>query len=428
MESALELFEPSEYLDKRGPGYFSILAKMNGKTVQESYELQHLETVVGGLNPNIDTWISQATFTAPNRRAVNLYSVGLLFADLDTYNIPGLQQKKPEQISNLLILYCGDRGVPAPSIVLFSGRGLQAKWLLANALPPSRLYEWNHIQRKLVDLLNDFGSDHNAKDISRVLRLDRTVNTKSGERCRVVYVNSGVEAVPTRYDFEEIAELFPEPEPEERPKKTTAKVLTLPHEMNLRRLNWYRLYDIRDLWKLRGGVPKGYRETTLFWELNFLLRADPGKTGDMWKEAQTLAAEIDDHNGFYRNSDLSTLYGKAKANKAGGTVLYKGKRHPPLYTPRNDTLINLFKITPDEEKNLRTIISKQEKYRRKVEKRRDQGMREQAYRYSRPWESLEISRRTFYRSLERAGKRGEESFITRVGTKCVKLPISLMRR
>ncbi|WP_178377651.1 helix-turn-helix domain-containing protein [Nitrosomonas cryotolerans] len=34
------------------------------------------------------------------------------------------------------------------------------------------------------------------------------------------------------------------------------------------------------------------------------------------------------------------------------------KEFAPLYTPRNDTLINLFEITDSEQKELRTIISK----------------------------------------------------------------------
>lgn len=51
-----------------------------------------------------------------------------------------------------------------------------------------------------------------------------------------------------------------------------------------------------------------------------------------------------------------TLYAKAKAYEAGERVTFSGKEFAPLYTPRNNTLINLFQITTDEQRQLRTII------------------------------------------------------------------------
>ena len=91
-----ELFEPGEYLDQRGPGFFSILAKPQGRARQASYELELLPQVVKAADPDVDTWITQAVFNQANRRAVNMQSVGLLFSDLDTYHVEGLRNKSPE--------------------------------------------------------------------------------------------------------------------------------------------------------------------------------------------------------------------------------------------------------------------------------------------------------------------------------------------
>jgi hypothetical protein len=396
-----ELFEPGEYLTTGRPGYFSILAKPHGHAQQASYELAHLPEVVEGLNPAFDTWITQAVFNAPNRRAVNLRDVGLLFADLDTYRTPGLAGKSPEELVALLLLYCGQEGLPAPSIVLYSGRGLQAKWLLSEALEPVSLFEWNTAQLGLVKILEPFSSDMNSRDVSRVLRVDRTTNTKSGERCRVVYVTGGIEACPARYDFTELREILVREEAPKVHRPTTG--LHLPQEMNLKRLNWFRLYDLRTLWKGRGGVKKGWRELTLFWELNFLLRAEPGKISELWYEAAALAAEIDPGKPFYQKSDLSTLYRKAQEARAGVAVEYSGRTFPPLYTPRNTTLLELFHITPEEEKSLRTIISASEKYRRVVAKRRAAGVLPRPDLSSRPWEAMGISRAWWYRLQQRRG-------------------------
>ena len=48
----------------------------------------------------------------------------------------------------------------------------------------------------------------------------------------------------------------------------------------------------------------------------------------------------------------------AKAHEAGEKVEFGGKQFAPLYTPKNDTLISLFHITDDEQRKLRTLISR----------------------------------------------------------------------
>ena len=405
------LFEPAEYLDEQSPGYFSVLAKphgADGRAEQHSYELHHLPTVVRGLNPAFDTWISQASFSQPNRRAVNLESVGLLFCDLDTYNVPNLANRSAEEQANLLVAFCIAEEIPTPSIILFSGRGLQAKWLLTHALGPVSLYDWNSVQLALVKTLEPFAADVNSRDVSRVLRLENTVNTKSGQKARVVYVTGGVEDCPARYDFQDLRELFEKryPTVKERPaqkqEKREPRILSLPQDVSFKRLNWCRLNDIRNLWELRGGVPVGYREVTLFWELNFLLRAEPGRLADIWKEAEALAGQIGSSDGWYRNYDVSTLYRKAREARNGLTVEFHGREYPPLYTPRNQTLIDTFRITADEERQMKTIISQTEKYRREMERRRAAGVRERSEYLSgsierqKPWEAEGISRRTWY--------------------------------
>ena len=411
-----DLFEPELYLEKRGPGFFSILAKPSGVARQSSYELRLLPKVIEAVDPTIDTYITQATFRKPNRRAVNLRNVGVLFTDLDTYKSEGLRGKTPEQQAALLLIFCGEEGIPTPSLILFSGRGLQPKWLLDEALGPANLPEWNRAQLALVKILEPFAADMLSKDIGRVLRLDHTVNTKSGEIARVLYITGGHPDCIAHYSFEDLQAALLERCPElTRPakprtakgaktRKTTCPVLSLPQEISLQRLNWYRLYDLRGLWVLRGGVPEGYRELTLFWQLNFLLRAKPVSVGEMWNEAQGLAAEIGPEwfRKEVRRSTLSTLYRKAQETTAGARIEFQGREYPPLYTPRNQTLVDLFQITTDEERVLRTIISQQEKVRRQREKRRVTGVmprneyEQQSLSRLRPWESEQISRAWWY--------------------------------
>ena len=75
-----------------------------------------------------------------------------------------------------------------------------------------------------------------------------------------------------------------------------------------------------------------------------------------------------------RSAELKTVYAKMKDYLAGKTVEFNGRTYPALYTPTNDTLINVFGITSEEQKELKTIIDDTEQYRRKVEGRRAEGM------------------------------------------------------
>jgi len=142
---------------------------------QDSYRLSQMPVVLSMLDHSRDTWLSQAEFIKPNRRVVNLARIGLLFADLDTYREPWAQGRSPEQLAAAVMFRCYDEGVPPPSILVFSGRGVQAKWLLDGTLPRQALPRWNACQRYLIDRLAGLGADPAAKDASRVLRLVNTV-------------------------------------------------------------------------------------------------------------------------------------------------------------------------------------------------------------------------------------------------------------
>ena len=202
-----------------------------------------------------------------------------------------------------------------------------------------------------------------------MLRLVNTVNSKSGEVCRVIHVEQGPDGEPIRYNFEYLAEaLLPvarwdiEADRKARADRRQFKLLPGGQTGNLRTLNgrqlaWDRLEDLRTLAALRGGVAEGERMQHLFWRLNFLLLSGATHTGQMYHEAAALARELDPRWN-YRSAELMTLYAKAKAHEAGEKVEFGGKQFAPLYTPKNDTLISLFHITDDEQRKLRTLISR----------------------------------------------------------------------
>ncbi|WP_256674227.1 replication protein [Pseudomonas sp. DE0010] len=360
------------YHDSTRSGFFSLLVDSRGGKRQSSHRLADMPKVLNLLDKKIDTWISQAEFIRPNRRVVNLLRLGLLFADLDTYRVPALASRKPDELAASVLFLCADTGLPAPSILIYSGRGIQAKWLLEGTIPRQALPRWNACQRYLVDRLTHVGADPMAKDASRVLRTVETVNSKSGEVCRVVHVQTGTDGQPIRYNFEYLAEaLLPaarwtieQQRQEQAETRTKKKPFLLVHGNkadNLRgfsgrQLAWDRLEDLRKLAELRGGVGEGSRMQHLFWRLNFLLLSGATNSKQMYHEAAALARELDPQWNS-RSKELMTLFSKAKAFELGERVSFAGKDYPPLYTPKNDTLINLFGISTDEQRQLKTIIS-----------------------------------------------------------------------
>ena len=395
----LVLFDGTEeartYHDPSLFGFFSILVNVNGSKRQSSHRLIEMPTVLGLIDKTRDTWISQAEFIRPSRRVVNLARIGLLFADLDIYRIDWATGRSPKQLAQSVLYHCHQEGIPPPSILIFSGRGIQAKWLLEGTLPRAALPRWNACQRYLIDRLKPVGADVGAKDASRVLRLVETVNSKSNQICRVVHVENGTDGQPVRYNFEFLAEvLLPvarwdiEKQQQKRNERQKRKQLKLLEgdktPSNLRgfsgrQLAWHRLEDLRTLATLRGGVSEGERMKHLFWRLNFLLLSGATNSRLMYHEAAALAREVD-AGWSYNSKELMTLYAKAKQYEAGEKISFGNKEFAPLYTPRNDTLINLFNITDSEQKELRTIISKDMALnrRRDRDRKRDEERRRAA--------------------------------------------------
>ena len=137
-------------------------------------------------------------------------------------------------------------------------------------------------------------------------------------------------------------------------------------------LNWGRLLDLRQLVAMRGGISEGMRMMMLAYQMNFLALSRQIEPRTFFLEAKQVANAIDPTWGFH-NTDLSAIIGKFKEALAGKTVFFAGREYSPLYTPTNETLIDLFQITDDEQRQLKTIISsniKRERFNETREKKR----------------------------------------------------------
>jgi len=229
------------------------------------------------------------------------------------------------------------------------------------------------------------------------LRVVGTVNTKSGATVKIAHITCGADGEPIRYSFDYLCEwLLPfsreqldkmrSDRAEQREQRQQKAELHLASSQQAikglrafsgRQLAWHRLEDLRTLVTLRGGVAEGGRMVWTFWALNFLLLSGATNSNQMYYEVRALAAGAGIGFRDMQEGELSTLFRKAQAHERGEKVDFNGHMYSPLYTPKNQSLIDTFGITDAEQRQLRTIVSqdeaKERDKRRKAQSRTEAG-------------------------------------------------------
>lgn len=155
--------EPLAYHDPERKGFVSILRKRPGDRMQQTtHKLVNLPEALSKLDGIGDIWVAQNEFFRPDRKLVHAARMPVNFLDLDTYNVPTLAALGPEAQCNAFLAECAAVGVPEPSLVVYSGRGLQAKWVLEEPAPSRAIPRWRSVQRALLNRFRDFGADARA--------------------------------------------------------------------------------------------------------------------------------------------------------------------------------------------------------------------------------------------------------------------------
>lgn len=408
---ALECDEHYLIHDINQPGFVSLLTQSpDGRKRQRSCKLSALPGTIEQLGSYGDIWISQGEFRKPNRRAVNLWRMPVAFVDIDTYKVPALQGLPMASLLERVLFACYDAGIPEPSLVVWSGRGLQAKWIFEKPVPSAALPRWQALENELCRRLAHVGADPLAKDVSRVLRLVGTTNSKADERVKVIHQanvpalggirRGGIiayafdafvdEMLPlTRGELEQLRECRQDANAQTlvdtAARDARKRRVTVVHGSKSARktasglrpfiesqLAWDRLGDIRKLAELRGwtsGAPAGERNLPLFLCACFLSQALV--VPRIESELAALAKEFaPTWTATELASCVSTTLSRARASARGETVDFDGMPVDPRYRWKNATLIERLQITPDEERQLTTIISETESRRRGAERSR----------------------------------------------------------
>ena len=409
--------EPFFYHDAERSGYIALLEQRGNRVHQQMATISSLAEHIQKRAGARDCWISQGEFFKPDRKVVNLARMQVAFVDLDTYKTARFENIQLEAQLGQLLTFCYDKQIPEPSLIIFSGRGLQAKWLFSAPVPAAALPRWAAVQRALNNLLSDFGADPQAMDASRVLRLDGTVSSRSGEIIRMVHravtPTMGAERLASgavAYDFDTLAETLLHLQRDELAAEVAERTAGKAHDAlakakrevlranlvlipggleqssstNSRplipsQLAWDRIGDLRTLAKIRGhdgGLPPGQRNLFVFLSACFLAQAHLVR--NLRPEIDALANEFSpDWSESEIASCVTSVVARAKAAARGEKVLFKGMQVDARYRFSNTTLVATLKVTDSEALELRTILSANEARRRNTQRhaavRRENG-------------------------------------------------------
>ena len=287
-----------------------------------------------------NVYITLNTFYKTYRRIECIKELNALFIDLDTYKTDFTK----EQILINLNENHFKQSMPIPNFIIDSGRGLYLIWLIKK-VPSMGLPLWKAVEEYFYKTLKEFGADRQALDATRILRVPGSFNSKTHTEVKII----------DNYDYlYELREIQSEymPELSEKAPVRRGRPLKIKYIFRERSLYHARILDLIKLCELREYDLKGHRELILFLYRYYLCYF----TEDIEK-------------ALYDTLELNSMFRQpltenevTRATKSAEKV-YKDQNKDYKY--KNETLINLLEISDEEQKKMKTIISKDEYKRRK---------------------------------------------------------------
>jgi hypothetical protein len=389
-QSELPLFDPTEprVLPQDRGAWFTInwLSPEGRLNRQKAFEVDELETVLRLIQGQPNAYMSQCFLDRPIRRHPFVLYGTHAYVDLDTYRIPSLAGLSLDAQAREVQLRCDDCGIPQPSALIASGRGLYGKWYWTCPVGPDGVGAMIAVNRGIQRKMAVLGADPKATDATRILRITGTEHTGAKRMVELLHLEQR-DGHTVTYEFDAFARQIA-PGTNDRP---TADLLLPPvadmdREARTQRggrmftregWHWAIVEDCYALARLRWGgiVPKGSRD--IFGHVIACQLARIFRPETLYQEI--IAAVSRTLPPHYIARDLanhcSTLMRNAREAVASGDWT-------KVYRYRKASLIDLLEITPAEERHMRALISDAEKRRREMareaEQRRAAGMIERA--------------------------------------------------
>ena len=397
-------FTPAQHFALCHPEYqrgtVAIANRSSGLWNEQQLYIDQAQSVAANLGGLPDVYFSQQSFNM-RRRITNLRELGGCYVDVDYHKCKAWEGKSPEIVAEQILIRVQDKGLPAPTVIFATGRGLLCCWM-HDFVPRGALPRWNAIQERLCAALHGFGADRSALDCARVFRLTGTVNSKTQTQVYAVWQNHHM----TRWDFEDLAaEVLPLTREElvslrlaraaKKAEKRVNRAITPIHILNAATL-WETV--LTDLQKLRdyrwfGEPPPGHRDMWMFFAANAIswIAAHPAVLA---REISELGKQCG-WNEREARSNMGAIQRNCQAAFDGKTKSWNGTEVDPRYRVRANTIVERLEVSPEEMRgaDLRVIIDANIRSERNAERqakhRRSKGA---ADRKQRAQERLKLGR------------------------------------
>lgn len=304
-----------------------------------------------------DIFYTPNTFNSPiKRERENLWQLHSFYIDID--HKEGTAPIDQYEVAMAIQELVNKNIIPEPSEYISSGRGIHVYWYI-NDCHVMLLDLWERLEgyiynsiKVIEKKINNIKVDKLATDPTRLLRLVGTINSRNNEECYSMLKNENI------YNIFDLKKQYLKPIAKK--KKCSSKISFLPTK-NLYTLNMSRIEDFKTILELRQGKVKGYRNALIMLYSYHYRLANDITVEELIKNTKAFNKGIKEP---YPVKELTSV-----CRSVNRTVKYFREDNSKGYKFTNKYIIEMLELTSEEQQQLKTIISTEEKYRRKNEKR-----------------------------------------------------------
>lgn len=341
---------------KYDTGFTHIIQAKNGTMKRlKSCNLEELN--LHEFNSKEDIYYTPNTYNSPVKRdKKHLWQLNKFYIDIDHK-----KGTKPIDAYEVIIArnkLVENKKIPEPTEYINSGRGIHVYWDIHNC-HIMLLDLWEKIEQYLLqqlktleDSINNIKVDTRVVDPTRILRLKGTTNSRSNTLC---YSMQRKEE-----NIYNILDLKKQYIKSKKKKREYKELIFLPTK-NLYTLNSSRVEDFKKIVQLRHGNVIGYRNTLIMlYSYHYRLFNDI--------TVNELIEEVKSFNKSF-NKPYNTKQLISVCRSVNKTVKHFIEDNTKGYKFSNSYIIEALELTEQEQSKMLTIISKEEKYKRKNNKR-----------------------------------------------------------
>ncbi|WP_026988486.1 hypothetical protein [Fodinicurvata fenggangensis] len=396
---------------------------------------REVEVAFSALNGESDIYLCLHRYCGRKRQERLVSQLQAFHVDIDYYKKrPHLE---PETAAQAVLQKLQDKNLPAPSFIMFSGKGLLAVWMI-NPVPAravkhkeGAIKRWRQVQDTLHKALYPLGADYSQKHAAAVCRVPGTKNRKRRRNVRLLWCHpNGIED----RSLDDIANDVLPPRRSRKPRKSkTVKNGTLKSDRTHRNLHSERLQELKRWAVSYVEIPDGMRDHFLFCAACSLAwLVEPSRLENSIVSFATESGLLD-IRGWTRNrvkqvtqSVVKRAYNEATDgtnNPAEGQGRYKLSKAWILQglgiTSAEAQSLGLVHLNPDPEqceRHRREVNrQRQERHRRKRGQRSRADYEENSASRQKPWEAHGMSRSAWYKKgLHKRPVEAEETAISTI--------------